>query len=170
MPDRDESWKLVAEMGWLMIDLPEDLGGLGLGRDAAVAIHYEMGRVLSRAPLIPALLGLQGVAAADGLAEQENWIERICGGEYMPLHMLPARVEETGGAFSGSIAGVFDADMASHVLAALPGQYALIPLDAAGVSVAQRPVWDQSRQIFDVVLDGYRADPSLILAQGDAAT
>ena len=34
IPDRDEAWKLVAEMGWLMIDLPEDLGGLGLGRDA----------------------------------------------------------------------------------------------------------------------------------------
>lgn len=31
VPDRDASWKLAAEMGWLMIELPEDQGGLGLG-------------------------------------------------------------------------------------------------------------------------------------------
>ena len=78
---RNTAWSLVAEQGWLMISLPEDQGGLGLGRDAAVAIHFELGRVLSSAPLIPALLGLEGIAASSSLADGEGWIERICGGE-----------------------------------------------------------------------------------------
>ena len=56
LPNREESWQLAAEMGWLMIELPEELGGLGLGRDAGAAIHFEMGQVLSAAPLIPAML------------------------------------------------------------------------------------------------------------------
>ncbi|MFD1959339.1 hypothetical protein ACFSHP_10140 [Novosphingobium panipatense] len=34
-------------MGWLIVRLPEDAGGLGLGREASTAIHFEMGRVLA---------------------------------------------------------------------------------------------------------------------------
>ena len=170
IPDRDKSWQLVTEMGWLMIDLPEDLGGLGLGRKAATAIHYEMGRVLSSAPLIPALLGLAGIAACDALAAREDWIERICSGEYVPLHMLPARIEDLeGGRLNGTIPGVFEADMANHVLAGLPGRYLLVPTDADGVTVRERKIWDRSRRLFDLDLADYQPDPALVLAQGDAA-
>lgn len=169
-PARDVSWELVAEMGWLMIRVPEEDGGLGLGREASTAIHYELGRMLSSVPLIPAQLGLQAVTASKGLADRAGWIERLCAGEYAPLHMLPARLTASGdGAVSGTISGVFDADMAVAVVARLPDAYALVPLDAEGVSVVERPIWDLSRRIFDVVLDGYRPDPALVLAQGDAA-
>lgn len=169
VPARDEAWKLVAEMGWLMIELPEELGGLGLGRDASATIHFEMGRVLSSAPLIPALLGLQGIAASTTLANQADWIERLCGGEYVPLHMLPSNVtKRTDGSFDGRISGVFEADMASHVLAGLPGLYALIPLDAPGVTVIERPIWDKSRRLFDIELSGHAIDPALVVAEGDA--
>ena len=130
MPERDAAWQLCAEMGWLLLEVPEELGGLGLGREAAATIHYEMGRVLSTAPLIPALLGLRAVCAADGLADKAGWVERLCAGEYAPLHLLPARMEGNADqGFSGTISGVFEADMASHVVAGLPGCYALIPLD-----------------------------------------
>lgn len=170
MPERDAAWQLCAEMGWLMLEVPEELGGLGLGREAAATIHYEMGRVLSTAPLIPALLGLRAVCAADGLADKAGWVERLCGGEYAPLHLLPARVEGNADqGFSGTISGVCEADMASHVVAGLPGCYALIPLDAAGVIVVERPAWDKSRRLFDVQLADYRPDPALVLASGDAA-
>lgn len=169
VPARDEAWKLVAEMGWLMIELPEELGGLGLGRDASAMIHFEMGRVLSSAPLIPALLGLQGIAASTTLANQADWIERLCGGEYVPLHMLPSNVtKRSDGSFDGRISGVFEADMASHVLAGLPGLYALIPLDAPGVTVIERPIWDKSRRLFDIELSGHAIDPALVVAEGDA--
>jgi alkylation response protein AidB-like acyl-CoA dehydrogenase len=169
IPDRDESWKLAAEMGWLMIELPEELGGLGLGRDAGAAIHFEMGQVLSAAPLIPAMLALTGIAAADHFADRQDWAERICGGEYVPLNMLPGTGTMENGVIHGTVSGVFEADMASHVLAGMPGLYVLIPLDAAGVTVVEKPLWDQSRRLFDVVLDGFRPETSLIVAQGDAA-
>ncbi len=169
MPPRDASWQMIAEMGWLMIELPEDQGGLGLGREASAAIHFELGRVLSSAPLIPALLGLQAIAASTALADREGWIERICGGEYVPLHLLPAKLERAGdGALSGTVAGVFDADMASHVLVGMAGLYVLVPVDAPGVALVERPVWDKSRRLLDLHLSGFA--PSLILAEGDAAS
>ncbi|MCT2400023.1 acyl-CoA dehydrogenase family protein [Novosphingobium mangrovi (ex Huang et al. 2023)] len=164
-PDRDASWELMAEMGWMMIRVPEELGGLGLGRDATTAIHYEMGRVLSSAPLIPAQLGLQAILASETLADKADWVERICGGEYVPLHMRAARLTPAGdGSLTGTISGVFEADMASTIVASLPHGYALLPLDAPGVSLVERPIWDPSRRMFDVVLDGYAPDPALYLA------
>ena len=169
IPARDSSWQLVAEMGWLLLELPEDAGGLGLGREAAATIHFEMGRVLSSAPLIPALLGLQGVAASTTLADREGWIERLSTGEYVPLHMLPSRLESVDGKLSGTVSGVFEADMASHVLLGLPGRYVLVPCDAPGVSLVERPVWDKSRRLFDLRLEGYAIDPALVVAEGDDA-
>lgn len=169
-PARDASWQLVAEMGWLMIRLPEEDGGLGLGRDASTAIHYEMGRVLSSAPLIPAQLGLLAVIASESLADRPGWLERLSTGEYAPLHMLPAKLTAAAdGSVSGTIGGVFEADMAVAVVAILPDSYALVPLDAAGVSLVERPIWDPSRRLFDVVLDGYKPDPANTLAKGEAA-
>ncbi len=164
---RDAAWSLVAEQGWLMIGLPEDQGGLGLGRDAAVAIHFELGRVLAAAPLIPALLALEGIAASTSLADREGWIERICGGEYVPLNMLPGTVEDVGGTLSGRLSGFFEADMADHVLAGIAGQYLLIPTDAPGVSLIKRDLWDESRSLFDIELTGYRPDPALLVAEGE---
>ncbi|PEQ11050.1 acyl-CoA dehydrogenase [Novosphingobium sp. PC22D] len=167
-PGRDASWELVAEMGWLMIRLPEELDGLGLGREASTAIHYEMGRVLSSAPLIPAQLGLQTILASETLASRGEWAERIAGGEYVPLHMLPTKLETgSDGALSGTVSGVFEADMASAVVAFLPGGYQIVPLDATGVSVSERAIWDPSRRLFDLVLDGYTPDPALAIADRD---
>lgn len=169
-PARDASWTLAAEMGWLMIRVPEGDDGLGLGRDASTAIHYEMGRVLSTTPLIPAQLGLQAVIASESLADRAGWIERLASGEYAPLHMLPAKLTANAdGSVSGTISGVFDADMAVAMVAKLPDAYALVPLEAPGVSVVERPIWDLSRRLFDVVLDGYKPDVANVLAAGEAA-
>lgn len=168
-PGRDESWRLVAEMGWLMVRLPEEDGGLGLDREASAAIHFEMGRVLATTPLVPAQLGLQAVLAS-GIPARSDWLERLAGGEYAPLHMLPARVlNGTKGTLSGTVEGVFDADMAVAVVARLPDGYALIPIDAPGVSVVERPIWDTTRRLFDLVLDGYAPAPDLMLTDASGA-
>lgn len=169
VPDRDKSWELAAEMGWLMVRAPEELGGLGLGRDESTTIHYEMGRVLSSVPLIPAQLGLHAVLLSEDLTDREDWVERICAGEYVPLHMLPSSVEAgTDGSYSGAISGVFEADMATHIVGYLPGMYVLIPVDADGVMIVERKLWDHSRRLFDVTLSDFTPDPALILAEGEA--
>jgi alkylation response protein AidB-like acyl-CoA dehydrogenase len=168
--DRDASWRLVTEMGWLMTDLPEEVGGLELGRDAVCTIQFELGRVLASAPLTPALLGLQAISAMPAGPVREARVEAILKGGYIPMAMLPPQVtQRSDGRYDGRIVGVFEADMASHIVAGLPGLLALIPLDAKGVTVLERPVWDRSRRIFDVVLVGYCLDEDLVIATGDEA-
>ncbi|MFD2136332.1 acyl-CoA dehydrogenase family protein [Novosphingobium resinovorum] len=64
---------------------------------------------------------------------------------------------------------MFDADMAMAVVAKLPSGYALVPTDAPGVSIVERAIWDPSRRLFDIVLDGYAPDPALMLTDADGA-
>jgi alkylation response protein AidB-like acyl-CoA dehydrogenase len=172
-PERDASWQLIAEQGWLMIELPEDLGGLGLGADASTAIVYELGRVLSTAPLIPALLTIRAIAASEAIADKAGWLERLTMGEYVALGLGDSSVvgSNSRGAITldGVLGAVPDADMASHVLVHTPGLLALAPVDAAGVSVAERELWDESRRLFTVSFSGHTVDPALVLAEGEAA-
>lgn len=174
MPERDESWKLIVEMGWLLIELPEAAGGLALGRDAFTTLNFELGRVLSSAPLLPALLTLRAIGASTSLADQAAWIERICTGEFIPVSLLGGRIgadTDASGAIrlTGLLSGVPEADMASHVLIGAQDLQALVPLDAPGLTVTERRIWDRSRRLFDVGFDGCRIDPALIVAQGAEA-
>jgi alkylation response protein AidB-like acyl-CoA dehydrogenase len=171
-PARDASWELIAEMGWLLLPLPEDAGGLGLGRDASAAIHFELGKVLSTAPLLPALLSVQALAAAEALPDQAGWIERVCAGELVTLNLSPGDVTLTASGslwLSGTAPAVPDADMASHVLVFAKGIAALVPLDAETVTVAEHPLWDESRRLFDVTLSNHPIAPELVVARGEAS-
>jgi alkylation response protein AidB-like acyl-CoA dehydrogenase len=168
-PGRDESWKLVTEMGWLMLALPEEAGGLGLGRDAAAAIHFEMGKVLGTAPLIPAMATVQALGAASDLADQAGWIERATAGEFITVNLLAPNASVDGDTLSGTLRAVPEADMASHVMIANPDLTALVALDAPGVTVSERPLWDKSRRLFDVTFTGAKLDAALVMARGEAA-
>lgn len=156
-PDRDQSWQLAAEMGWLMLPLPEDAGGLGLGRDSAAAIHFELGKALATAPLIPAMITVQALGASETLADKDSWIERATTGEFITMSLLPGTDEKV-------LKGVPDADLASHVLVLGKDRVFLAPLD--GAAVTERQLWDHSRRLFDVTLSG---SGEIALAEGDAA-
>ncbi|MDE2404007.1 MAG: acyl-CoA dehydrogenase family protein [Sphingomonadales bacterium] len=168
-PARDASWQLIAEMGWLMIDLPEDLGGLGLGRDATTMLHVEMGRVLSRAPLATALITQRALALSETLADKAGWLERTSTGTFVTINYDRRRITLDGRTVSGTLPAVPDADMASHVLLCTDGLIALVPLDAASVTVRERPLWDETRRLFDVTLADHAIDPALVVAEGAAA-
>jgi alkylation response protein AidB-like acyl-CoA dehydrogenase len=172
---RDDAWKLASELGWLLIPVPEELGGLGLGRDSTAAIHYEMGRVLGTAPLTTALMTVTALAHAGALPNQAGWVERASGGELITTALLlkgPKLATAADGStrLDGTLEGVCDADIATHVLVIAEGLQlcSLVPLDAAGVSTVERPLWDESRRVFDVTLNAVKVDPALVLATGDA--
>lgn len=170
VPDRDASWRLAAGMGLLLSDVPEDFGGLGLGREALVAICFEQGRVLSTAPIIPAALALEALVAAPDLPARSTWIERICAGGYVAINLLPGTTDlGPGGRLDGEVSGVPEADLASHVLVTTPQLQAIVPLDAPGISAIERRTWDRSRRLFDVAFDSAAIDESLVLARGDDA-
>ncbi|HYD04206.1 MAG TPA: acyl-CoA dehydrogenase family protein [Reyranella sp.] len=161
---REEGWARIVELGWLLTELPVDAGGLDLGRAAAAAIAEELGRSLASVPLIPALLALRALVAAGGRAD---WVDRICSGAYVPLNLLPSALEHgPDGELSGTAPGLFDADLADHVVIGAADACVLVPIDAPGVSLVERPLWDPGRRMFELRLEAYRPAAADVLADG----
>lgn len=146
----EDRWETIAEMGLLMAAVPEALGGLGLGGEAAGAIHVELGRALVTGPAIAQMMAIEALAASE---VDDDRIERAMTGEVMTASL----------AADGSLSCVPDADRASHILVVMPGRVALAPLD--GATIVARETWDRTRRLFDVTL----SENGIVLAEGDAA-
>lgn len=81
--DRDY-WREIAEVGWLGMSVPENLGGLGLGWRAMAAVLEEAGRAQLPEPLVgagvlPATL-LARIEPVDA-ARRDALLQAVCGGD-----------------------------------------------------------------------------------------
>ncbi len=145
-PNPAESWNLIAEMGWLMMAVPEDLGGLGLGREAEGVIHSELGRAIVPGPIMAQMMVIEALSAANNLPERDDLLGRAMGGEVMT-----ASLDNPAAFTTKHLSCVPDADKSSHVLICDKDKIALLPLDGAH-SIAARDSWDKSRRLFDVTI------------------
>src|SRR5579862_415645 len=59
--DEKKTWAQIVELGWLLISIPEELGGLGQGLDAACTLYTELGASLTTTPYLPAMLALDAI-------------------------------------------------------------------------------------------------------------
>ena len=85
-------WAAMAEQGWLAVELPEAMGGLGLGLVETAVLGEQLGRHLAPVPFAGTVAagralarsleegGLAG-AAPLGAARIGSWIERLGSGE-----------------------------------------------------------------------------------------
>jgi len=171
----DGAWQLLVELGWLLVSVPESLGGLDLGIAGACVLHGELGRRVAGVPFLPATLALDAICHSE-LADRDAWVERLTTGGYVAAPLadpaIAARATEDGRVFlEGTASAVQCADRASHVLVRTTALdcVALLALDQAGVQITARPTWDATRRLFDVRFDGVELDDRLVLARGDAA-
>lgn len=170
----DATWTQVAELGWLMVAVPEELGGLGMNAHGPVVLQTELGRKLSGAPYLPAVLAIEAFCGSNH-AEREAWLERLMGGEFVaaPLADGSLNIESAGDSFtvSGTAAAVQSADKAGHILVWSEQSQciALVSLEQSGITVVPRNTWDETRRLFDVTFASAPVDAALVLARGDEA-
>lgn len=162
-------WPTIAELGWLMVSAPEDLGGLGFGLAGVCALQLEMGRGLATVPYLPAMLAIEAVCNGE-IEAKEEWVERLStAADYIAAPLADSELSVTGGSLNGFATAVLSADLASHVLVSTPTCVALVPLTATGVNVIARQTWDETRRLFDVQFNHVTLDAKLTLASGAAA-
>lgn len=173
--DEETIWSQIVELGWMLVSIPEELGGLEMGVEGACALHAELGRGLSAAPFLPAMLALDALCQSQ-LADRDSWIERLTGGERVTASLADAavRLERAGGGkatLDGLASGIQSADKAGHMLVwtAEGDAVALLPLDQPGLEVIERPTWDMTRRLYDLRFEGVALQDSLVLAEGPAA-
>lgn len=174
--DEQAGWQLIAELGWLMVAVPEEQGGLGLGPVALAALHRELGRGLATMPFLPQILAIDAVAHSD-LADGEGLLEAMMRGERRvatPLGESSFEIveQDDGGVLiNGSAVALPSLDLANYALVASSdsGCVALVAMDKPGITVSYRPTWDATRRLFELHLHNVSVASSRLLARGPAA-
>jgi len=167
--DEQDTWALVAELGWLVLEMPEADSGLGLDLADACALHVELGRGLARVPFIAALLAIDTVVQSE-LPERADLLASLGSGDrYIGVPLAETEVQYVGGKLDGVAHGVPAADRSREVLlwSGANDCIALVAIDAPGLQLECNNTWDETRRLFDLHLED--VVPTCILARGDAA-
>ncbi len=172
------TWRAFAErLGLQGVRVPDELGGTGLGVDAELVVHEEMGRAVHGGPFLP-VVG-QAVPALLELIDGETariLLADIAAGTavvvpaYDPLGPLPHLQDGAGGpTVTGAVASVLaGADADGWLVPAVDGSERVLTWVPAGSGASAHPreTLDLTRGAAEVRLDAARA---VVQASGPAA-
>jgi len=142
-----DSWRELAEMGWLGLAVPEDRGGFGLRLSSVALLAETGGRVLLNEPFISTGVVAAYLIAQLGTEQQRADIEPLVQGDLLyavglgsevglPSEAKDLTVGPNG--ISGKLVVVQDADIAQKALVRATDQHGvhayIIDLAAPGVS------------------------------------
>lgn len=126
-----------AELGWLRISLPEELGGLGLGHAEEVLLFRELGRNLAPISLLAGVLAARA-AAVSGEAELA---EAILDGEAVAGLLVPEIASGPDAGGSGAVR-LFSSGACDKAVLVLPGK--AVVFDVSGLDVPASPCLDDT--------------------------
>jgi alkylation response protein AidB-like acyl-CoA dehydrogenase len=167
-------WRLLAEAGWLGLEVPGTLDGADATFAETAVILTELGRAAACGPYPGAVLGVGALRQLVPSPGRDELLRRAASGETVPVAVLadgdpageggaPFRVERTAGGprLYGQAAFVPDAAEASHLLllAADPDNskrrvIVAIEPETAGLGVEAQPVLDATRRLALVTAEG----------------
>jgi hypothetical protein len=167
-------WNAVAEQGWLGAAIPEEFGGLGLGRIDLCAIAEELGRSLAPIPFASTVYFVaEALMLAGSGAHKAKWLPRIAAGKaigcfaavegpgVLTLGQVKAQVHD--GKLTGVKIPVTDGGLAqlAVVLAKEGGAPRLYLVDLGGKDVHREtlPTLDPTRNAARLTFDGALAEP-----------
>jgi len=106
-------WKGVADLGWLGVAIPEEHGGLGLGRLELCVLAEEMGRACAPIPFSSTLYFVaEAILAAGSDAQKKALLPKIVDGSLIGCFALS---EGPGAPTAASLACTFDGSTLSGV-------------------------------------------------------
>lgn len=175
----------IGELGWPGVEVPERHGGLGAGFGELCLIIAELGRTLAPTAFpTSAVLGVGALLHAPAPL-QDAWLPRLATGaatvtaaltdargclEHLELDATP---DGDGWRLTGSSGFVPDlaAADAIAVAATCAGEPLVLLVDAAGEGVerAGTPLYDHTRRLGSLRLEGARVGPDALIARGEQA-
>lgn len=179
---RQDAWQALADLGWLGLAVPEDLGGSGLGLLDLVLVLEEAGAVALPGPFATTVsLALPLVLAAADDAQRRAFVPEIVSGRRRvacaiaerrgrwSLDAIDATAERDGSSFvlRGEKLFVPDAGEADTLVIAARLDdgvgYFLLPNPMPGLVVAEMETVDRTRRLFTVGLAGVRLEAPCLL-------
>jgi alkylation response protein AidB-like acyl-CoA dehydrogenase len=178
-------WAAIAEMGWLGAAIPEEHGGLGLGRLELCVLAEELGRSLAPTPFASSVYHFaEGLMLAGSEAQKAALLPNIASGSAIgclavsegPGAPTPQSLQCSfdGQSLSGLKIPVIDGDVATHALVAAKesGGVSLVLVDLAvpGVTRSRIKTLDPTRSHARIVFDKAKAERVGAVGDGWALT
>ncbi|MFQ5513359.1 MAG: acyl-CoA dehydrogenase family protein [Myxococcota bacterium] len=182
-------WEKMAELGWLGLLLPQDLGGSGLGFVDLLVLLEELGRALTPSPYLGNLLGSLALLQVGNETQRKEILPAVASGQQILTlavteapgtqspAALQARAERHAAEYrlTGTKLFVPDGQNADRfvVVARTGGEgeeglsLLLVPRSAPGVTVRPLRGIDPTRRIAEVRFSDAPAEP--LGAEGSAA-
>src|SRR6266567_1723163 len=182
----DESlWLKLAAQGFTGILVPEEYGGMGLGKVELVLLMEEAGYALLPGPLFSTIALGGAVLEAVGTPEQKKkYLPRIASGDIRATAILmePGAASDNqiaiaGGKMTGTKLFVTDAAEANFILIVTSSGVFLADAKAPGIKIGPMKGMDLTRKIYSVKFQntpveklGASANASALTRALDAAT
>ena len=164
-------WDKVVELGWLLLNIPEEHGGLGLGRAAIVPIYEELGRVAAPLPFLVTVLAAESIVRGANDEQKSQWLERIGLGAVATISPPAGVLEPTLSltrdgskvVLSGTAPGLLDAEAASLLLVLARDKagalFRVVVEPEDGAMLETQNLWDRGHTVSSL-----RADQILLPA------
>jgi alkylation response protein AidB-like acyl-CoA dehydrogenase len=183
-----ENWRNFADLGWLGLPFPEEVGGFGGGPVEVAVLMEEFGRGLATEPYLSTVL-LAGILIAEcGTEDQKGLLPAIIKGERLLSFahyesdaraglsevQTVAQTDDRGWVLHGRKMAVLDAVSADvHMVSArLPDAQGagialfLVPKDAGGVTLRDAPRLGGGR-VAELTFEQVRLPPDARLGTGE---
>jgi alkylation response protein AidB-like acyl-CoA dehydrogenase len=180
-----QNWRTYAELGWLALALPEELGGLGCSFVETAIVMQELGRVLALEPYATsAILGAHIIGTSGNNEQRAELLPQLGSGELRialahsepdvryeldTVRATTAKATADGYILRGVKTLVFDAPTADQLIvsaALVGGSFGLfiVPVQASGVTMSAYPLIDGTRAA-DIVFNDVRVPKTALLLE-----
>ncbi len=159
-PYAADLWRAIAEMGWAGAAIPEEYGGVGLGRLAVCVLAEELGRAVAPTPFSSSVyLATEAIMLFGSEQQKQTWLPKLATGEIIGTLAMAERpgpsdpsklhASVSAGRLSGTKLAVPDGDIADLAIVAVNGGGGpwlhLVDLTAAGVGRETVTTFDPTR-------------------------
>jgi alkylation response protein AidB-like acyl-CoA dehydrogenase len=174
-PYAADLWRAIVEMGWTGAAIPEEYGGVGLGRLAVCVLAEELGRAVAPVPFSSSVyLATEAIMLFGSEQQKQHWLPKLASGEVIGTFAMaeqpgpadPAKLLHSiaSGHVTGTKLAVPDGDVADFAVVAVNGggRHAwlhLVDLNTPGVSRETVATIDPTRSHARLDLTAVRAEP-----------
>jgi len=159
-PYAGDLWRGIAEMGWTGAAIPEEYGGVGLGRLAVCVLAEEIGRAVAPLPFSSSVyLATEAIMLFGSEQQKQAWLPKLATGEIVGTFALAERPGSSdptklaaavaAGRLTGAKLAVPDGDIADIAVVAVHGGGGawlhLVDLKGAGVTRETVATFDPTR-------------------------
>jgi hypothetical protein len=147
-------WGEIANMGWLGLHLPEEVGGSGFGFPELVVVVEQFGRAAVPGPFVPTLIASATIAAAGTEDIKKKYLAGLADGTVVGAIGLTAELTADGNRWSGSAPAVVGAGVSNLILLPVGDDVIVFEAPSDGVELSTPPNMDPSRRSARVHLSG----------------